>query len=89
MAVTMKGTIFWDVMPCSLVENYQRFGGMYSLHLQGQGVRLRGLTSQKIELLIAPLLFTLYITNNQLQLQLLLAYLNTCIYNIILINTFM
>jgi hypothetical protein len=25
----MKGNIFWNVMPCSLVEIYQPFGGMY------------------------------------------------------------
>jgi hypothetical protein len=25
--VTMKFTDFWDVTPCSLVDNYQYFGG--------------------------------------------------------------
>jgi hypothetical protein len=29
--VTMKNTVFWDVMLCSLVDG---FGGTYSLHLQ-------------------------------------------------------
>jgi hypothetical protein len=24
----MKFTLFWDVMPCSLVNSYQCFGGM-------------------------------------------------------------
>jgi hypothetical protein len=26
----MKTTVFWVVAPCSLVENYGRFGGAYS-----------------------------------------------------------
>jgi hypothetical protein len=30
--------IFWDVVPCSLVEVYRHFRGMYSLHLQGERV---------------------------------------------------
>jgi hypothetical protein len=36
--VTTESTIFSDVMPCSLVEAHQHFGGTYSLHLQGQRV---------------------------------------------------
>jgi hypothetical protein len=32
--VTMKNTVFWDVMPCSLVEVYQHIKGMYCLCLQ-------------------------------------------------------
>jgi hypothetical protein len=32
-AVTMVGTTFWIVTPCSLVE-FQRFGGTYRFHLQ-------------------------------------------------------
>jgi hypothetical protein len=31
----MKITIFWAVMPCSLVVHYQRFRGKCCLHLQG------------------------------------------------------
>jgi hypothetical protein len=30
--VTMKGTIFWYVTPCSLVEVYREFRGTYALH---------------------------------------------------------
>jgi hypothetical protein len=33
-------TVFWDVMPCSLVKVYRLFGGAYCLHLQGRGVSL-------------------------------------------------
>jgi hypothetical protein len=33
-----KSTIFWDVTPCSLVEVYPHFGGIYRLHIQGQMV---------------------------------------------------
>jgi hypothetical protein len=30
----MKTTVFWDVLPCSLVEIYQRLRGAYCLHHQ-------------------------------------------------------
>jgi hypothetical protein len=36
--VTRKSTIFWGVMPCSLVEVHQRFGEAYCLYLQGRRV---------------------------------------------------
>jgi hypothetical protein len=32
-AVSMKGIIFWNVTPCSLVELYRCFGGAYSAFL--------------------------------------------------------
>ena len=32
--VTYEDTLIWDVTPCSLVANYQRFGGTYCLQLQ-------------------------------------------------------
>jgi hypothetical protein len=35
MMATMKGTIFWDVMPCNLAEFYQHIRENYSLHIQG------------------------------------------------------
>jgi hypothetical protein len=31
----MKMAVFWVVAPCSLVENFRRFRGSYSLHNQG------------------------------------------------------
>jgi hypothetical protein len=31
----MKMTVFWDVAPCSLVEDYRRFRGACCLHHQG------------------------------------------------------
>jgi hypothetical protein len=34
-AVTMKNAVSWDVAPCSSSVN-RRFGGTYSLHLQGK-----------------------------------------------------
>jgi hypothetical protein len=34
-AVTMKKAVFWDVVPCRNSVN-RRFGGTYSLHLQGR-----------------------------------------------------
>jgi hypothetical protein len=37
-AVVMKSTIFWDIMPCSLLSVIRRFGGTYRLHLQGQKI---------------------------------------------------
>jgi hypothetical protein len=30
-----KMTVFWDVAPCSLVEDYRHFRGAYCLHHQG------------------------------------------------------
>jgi hypothetical protein len=36
----MKITVFWDVMSCSLVDGYHRFGRM-RLHLQGRRVLWR------------------------------------------------
>jgi hypothetical protein len=30
----VKSSIYWDVIPCSLVEVYRRFGITYNLHLQ-------------------------------------------------------
>jgi hypothetical protein len=54
-ADSMKGTIFWDVAPCSLIEFYRRFGGISCLHLQGIRKRsvstiLHGATFLKIVL---------------------------------------
>jgi hypothetical protein len=37
-AVTMKNTVFWNVVPCRSWVN-RRFGGMYHLHLQGRKIR--------------------------------------------------
>jgi hypothetical protein len=34
-AEKMSMLVFWVVMPCGLVGRHQRFGGTYSLHLQG------------------------------------------------------
>jgi hypothetical protein len=34
-AVVMKGTIFWDITPCSPLKVNRRFGGTYLLHLHG------------------------------------------------------
>jgi hypothetical protein len=30
----VKITVFWNVTPCALIDNYQRFGGIYDLGLQ-------------------------------------------------------
>jgi hypothetical protein len=32
-------TVFWDVTPCSLEDNYQRFGGSSCFRLQGRKIR--------------------------------------------------
>jgi hypothetical protein len=29
-------TVYWNATPCSLVSNYQRFGGICSLHAHGR-----------------------------------------------------
>jgi hypothetical protein len=39
--VTMKNTVFWDVVPCRSCVN-RRFGGTYRLHLHGRKIRDRG-----------------------------------------------
>jgi hypothetical protein len=36
--VTMKSNVFWDMMPCNVVEIYKRFGGTYGLYLQDQRI---------------------------------------------------
>jgi hypothetical protein len=33
-AVVMKGTVFWDITPCSSLKVKRRFGGTYRFHLQ-------------------------------------------------------
>jgi hypothetical protein len=40
-AVTIKNAFLWDVGPCRSCMN-RRFGGTYSLHLQGRKIRERG-----------------------------------------------
>jgi hypothetical protein len=35
-AVITKSTVFWNVMPCSLVDVYRRFEGTYCLQIQGR-----------------------------------------------------
>jgi hypothetical protein len=37
-AVTMNGTIFWDVTLYGLVEAYRSFGGTYRFHLEGRRI---------------------------------------------------
>jgi hypothetical protein len=37
----MKSTIFWDITPCSPLSVNRRFGGTYSLQLQGRKNKLR------------------------------------------------
>jgi hypothetical protein len=36
--VNMNIIVFWDVMPCSLIENYLRFGRACCFRLQGRRV---------------------------------------------------
>jgi hypothetical protein len=36
MTVTMKITVFGEVIPCSPINIYIYFGGMYCFHLQGR-----------------------------------------------------
>lgn len=35
-AVKISIIVFWVVMSCGLVDGYQRLGGTYPLHLQGE-----------------------------------------------------
>jgi hypothetical protein len=39
-AASMKIAVFWDVAPCSLVQVYRRFRGVYYLHHQGDKTSL-------------------------------------------------
>jgi hypothetical protein len=34
----LKSTIFWDIMPCSLLKVNWHFGGTYCLHLRGRRI---------------------------------------------------
>jgi hypothetical protein len=36
IAMTIKGTVLWDVRQCSLVDFYTCFAGIFSLHLRGE-----------------------------------------------------
>jgi hypothetical protein len=40
MVVKIQVKVFWVVMPCSDVVEYQCFGGPYYLHLQGGGSKM-------------------------------------------------
>jgi hypothetical protein len=40
MAVSIKITDFWHVMPCYLAQSYPCFRGSHRLHLQGRRVGL-------------------------------------------------
>jgi hypothetical protein len=59
----MNDTVFWYVMPCNLVERYQRFRGFCSLHLQGRkrllpnfekSIKLHGTTAQETLIFVVP-----------------------------------
>jgi hypothetical protein len=53
----MKSTVFWNVMPYSLVVVNQHFGGMYCLYLQGYRViqtRNQQKESRKLDSLFDP-----------------------------------
>jgi hypothetical protein len=39
-AGNVKVTVFWDVVPCSLVEVYQCLRGAYCLHLEGTASKM-------------------------------------------------
>jgi hypothetical protein len=39
----MSVVVFWVVMPYGLIGGYQRFGGTYRLHLQGEDRNRHGL----------------------------------------------
>jgi hypothetical protein len=45
-AVTMKNVVFWDVALCKSCVN-RRFGGTYSLHLQGRKICKQGISEQE------------------------------------------
>jgi hypothetical protein len=49
-AASMKMTVFWDLAPCSLVEDYRRFRSACCFHHQGD--RPDGATSQKTVILM-------------------------------------
>jgi hypothetical protein len=54
-AVVMKSSVFWDIMPCSLLKVNQHFGGTcryFPLKRQLTFHGLQGVISQKIEVLI-------------------------------------
>jgi hypothetical protein len=40
-APSMKVTVFWDVVPCCLIQTDRRFGGVYCLHHQGDARKER------------------------------------------------
>jgi hypothetical protein len=35
----LKSTVFWDMTPFNLVEDYRRFVGTYCLHLKGAKIK--------------------------------------------------
>jgi len=37
MVMMLQVIVFWVLMPCSIVVEYQLFGGLCCIHLQGEG----------------------------------------------------
>jgi hypothetical protein len=54
MALTMKNTVFWDVVPCHSRNNLH-FRGMYHLHHQSDKNQLPGIAN----VLSSPIPFSL------------------------------
>jgi hypothetical protein len=46
-AASIKMAVFWGVAPCSVVEVYRRYRGIFCLHHHGDSPRLYGATPQE------------------------------------------
>jgi hypothetical protein len=46
-AVKIHVVVFWVVAPCNVVVGYQRFGGLYCLHLHGIRISYHNTQEQK------------------------------------------
>jgi hypothetical protein len=47
-AMKMSISVFWAVTPCGLVGRYQRFGGIYCLHVQDAETQKTNIDSKYI-----------------------------------------
>jgi hypothetical protein len=76
-AVVMKSAIFWDITPYSPLSINRRFGGTYSLHLQGKKIsRARNQRETRCVISQKMVLWMINVLNNESPLYIFIKILN-------------